>query len=184
MAFASAEDLRLWMRHPAFTTDQTETAELLLDLATGRIEDEARQPLEESTDTVTLDGSGTARLLVPRWPVSDVATVTLLEDGTTLTEGLTEDYTWSSAGILIRRGARAWPAHEAAVEVTYTAGYDPIPMALKHIALRLADSVWDNPDGKTQEQIGDWMRQWSQNVAAAQLDASELRTISAYGARP
>ena len=95
MTYATPEQLRLLLRLPAFTGDDEARAQLLLELAEGVIDLETGQALEESTDTVVLDsptqhgawpdvqGTGERRLILPRWPVKAVTSVTVFrEDGT------------------------------------------------------------------------------------------------------
>lgn len=181
MALATADDLRVLLRLPALDAAQTALAELLLDLATGAVQAEAGQPLEESEDTVTVDGTGTAKLVLPRWPVTAVDQVIEIDrDGveTALTEP--DDYHWSAAGILVRRRG-CWPAHPKAVRVTPTAGYAVIPDDLRNVVLRTARRGWDNPAGVSMERLGDW--QASYTAAGVELSESDLRIISRYRAR-
>ncbi|WKV74226.1 hypothetical protein AW27_023580 [Streptomyces sp. PCS3-D2] len=192
MAGATAADLRAWLRLPeAFTDDETATAELLLGLARGVIEEEAGQLLESSTDTVVLDGptvdsspyqsaARSPRLVLPRWPVTAVHTVT--EDGEELTHGPAADYTWSASGILTRRGA-CWPSGDQVVEVTYTAGFLVMPTGLKRIELRLAAAGWTNPELLASESLGDHSRSFAAELLGMELTKAELRTIAAYRAR-
>lgn len=192
MAGATAAELRAWLRlQEAFTDDETATAELLLDLAQGVIEEEAGQALESSTDTVVLDGPTedtspyqtavrSARLVLPRWPVTAVHTVT--EDGEELTHGTDADYTWSASGILTRRGA-CWPSGDRAVEVTYTAGFLVMPTGLKRINLRLAAAGWSNPELLASESLGDHSRSFATELLGMELTKADIRAIAAYRAR-
>ncbi|WP_051811952.1 hypothetical protein [Kitasatospora sp. MBT63] len=184
MAYATADQLRLWLRlDEAFTADEQEQAELLLDLAAGAIEDETGQPLEQADDVAVLDGSGTGKLILPRWPVTAIASVTLLDSGDVLTEGVQEDYTWSKAGILFRRCGR-WPCEPQAVEVDYTAGYSPVPAGLQRIALRLAGDAWNNPARLASETLGDHARSWATpGEANMELSEADRRTLTQYKAR-
>ncbi|MFD4320113.1 hypothetical protein [Streptomyces sp. NPDC058548] len=195
MAYASADDLRRLMRLDSFTDEETATAELLIELAQGVIEGETGQALELSEDTVILDGptdedpryhpaSGSRKLILPRWPVTAVASVALTddEDGDPLTFGRDADYTWSAAGIVHRRGAE-WPSHDRAVEVTYTAGYSTIPPGLKRMCLRLAAAGWSNPEFLAAETLGDHSRSFSAEALGMELTAADRRTLGAYRAR-
>ncbi|MCY0919609.1 MULTISPECIES: hypothetical protein [unclassified Streptomyces] len=192
MAAATDAELRAWLRLPdALTEDESATADLLIELAQGVIEEEAGQALESSTDTVVLDGptrdgsayqsaSRSDRLILPRWPVTAVHTVT--EDGTDLTHGTSGGYTWSAAGILTRRGA-TWPSHDQAVEVVYTAGFLLWPPGLKRIVLRLAAAGWSNPEMLASESLGDHSRSFVAEALGMELTKADLRTVSAYKAR-
>ncbi|MFE4691747.1 hypothetical protein ACFRH6_17010 [Streptomyces sp. NPDC056749] len=193
MAYATADELRRLLREESFTEDDTATAELLIELAQGVIEDETGQALEQSTDTVTLDGptedestfrGGTRsrKLILPRWPVTDVAAVTLTDDDEDLTFGKDRDYTWSAAGILHRRGTE-WPGHDRAVQVTYTAGYSTVPAGPKRLCLRLAAGGWSNPERLTSESLGDHSKAWAADALGMELTDADRRTLGAYRAR-
>ncbi len=191
---ATAEDLRHYVgRSVAFTEEQTTRATLLLDLAAGTVEDETGQSLELSEDTVVLDGpsrdrwpsqpgTGTRKLILPRWPVTAVASVTLTEDDELLVHGREEDYTWSAAGLITRRSGW-WPAHEQAIEVTYTAGYTTIPNGVRRIILRLAGVGWSNPGQLTSETLGDLSRSWAAAELGMALNEADRRTLGYYRAR-
>ncbi|MFB7031714.1 MULTISPECIES: hypothetical protein [unclassified Streptomyces] len=197
MAYADPEHLRLLIRHPGpYTEDEAAAAELLIDLAQGAIDDETGQALESSTETVTLDGptrdSGryqsatrSERLILPRWPVTAVASVTVHgEDGqdVALTHGPHRDYTWSADGILTRIGGE-WPAHDRAVTVTYTAGFLTPPAGVRRICLRLASVGWSNPEFLSAETLGDHARSFSAEGLGMELTAADRRTLGAYRAR-
>lgn len=196
MPYATAEQLRLMVREPSFTADDTATAELLLDLAAGVIEEETGQALELSEDTVILDGptkddsryhghTASRHLLLPRWPVTAVASVTLTDDdgdGQVLEFGKDRDYTWSRDGILHRRGTE-WPTHDRAVQVVYTAGYAPVPAGVKRLALRLAAGAWSNPERLTSESLGDHSKAWAADALGMELTPADRKTLGLYRAR-
>lgn len=203
MAYATDEELRLFMRHPAaFTADETAQANLALDLASGAIDDETGQGDGEPDGLLTreddriLDGPtradrwhtppglGSRELVLPRWPVTAVASVTLLHDDRedeVLSEGTDADYVWSASGILTRIGAW-WPHHPRLIQVVYTAGYASITAGVKRIALRLAAEEWDNPGALKSEQLGDHSRSWG-GIEGAVLSPADLRILGAYRAR-
>lgn len=187
MPYATAEEFRLFIRHSeAFTEEETDQAEFLLELAGACIEEETGQPLQQSTDTVILDGTGGRRLLLPRWPVTAVSSVTLLNDTAddeVLTFGADHDYTWSAAGTLTRVGA-CWPEGDRNVEAEITAGFTTIPMSMKRIALRLCVAPWHNPGSLSQESLGDLSR--SYNTATdigMELSNKDKKLVAAYAAR-
>lgn len=187
MAYATPEELRLFMKlGRAFTDEETETAELYLGLAGAAIEEETGQALEQSTDTVVLDGSGRTKLILPRWPVTAVASVTLLRDDgddEVLEHGADHDYTWSAAGILTRKGA-CWPCEDRSVEVEVTAGFATLPTSLKRIALRLSSSVWNNPGNLSAETLGDLSRTYNTATdIGMELSNKDRRALAAYRAR-
>ncbi|WP_340382318.1 hypothetical protein U5640_36370 [Streptomyces sp. SS7] len=197
MAYAVAEELRLLLRLPPFTADQEATAVLLLDLAEGVIDDETGQALEQSTDTVVLDsptrqdpwpdvpGTGSHKLVLPRWPVTAVTSVTILNDSGTdedLVQGADHDYTWSAAGILTRVNGW-WPTHDRSVQVLYTAGFDPLPKVLKGIALRLAAGAWANPLLASSESLGDHSIAFSADALGMVLSGADRKALGRYKAR-
>lgn len=197
MAYATADELRLLLGMDTLTSEQTTRAELVLDLATGEVEDEVGQSLEEAEDTVVLDGptlstrwheppgTGSRDLVLPRWPVTAVSSVTILHDdqpAETLSEGTDADYTWSADGIVTRVNAW-WPTWDRSVEVTYTAGYDPVPAAARRIVLRVAATGWDNPRLLRSESIGDYSRGWGSGAVGLALTEADRRLLGRYRAR-
>jgi len=199
VAYVSAEDLRLFLRRAtAFTADEQAQAELLIELAEGTVEDETGQSLEQSLDTVVLDGptrsdrwpdgpgTGSRKLILPRWPVSSVTSVTWLRDDAddeVLTEGADADFTWSAAGILTRVGAW-WPTEDRSTEVVYTPGYAaPLPKGVRRIVLRLAAGGWGNPMLLSAETLGDHSRSFAAESLGMELSDSDRRTLGLYRAR-
>lgn len=164
-----------------FSEAEQRKAQLHLDDATATVEDEVGQPLAESTDDVELNGSGSCDIVVPRWPVSAVADVVVVDadgDETALVEGA--DYTWSASGVLTRRGG-VWPVGARNVRLTLTAGYAVVSNDVKRIVRRLAASAWDSPIGASQEQLGD--RNVRYSAPGGELTTGEKRTLTRYATR-
>ncbi|WP_432135869.1 hypothetical protein [Streptomyces sp. bgisy154] len=197
MAAATAEELRLLLRHPPFTAEQTSTADLLIELAEGAVEDETGQSLEESTDTVILDsptrqdpwptapGTGSHKLVLPRWPVTAVTSVTLLHDteaDEVLTYGADHDYTWSAAGTLTLVNGW-WPTHDRSIQVVYTAGHNPYPKGAKRIVLRMAAAAWGNPLLASSESLGDHSISFSADALGMVLSKADKAALGVYRAR-
>lgn len=198
MTYASAEELRLFLRHPqAFTDDETAQAELLLELAEGEIDDVTGQSLTLSEDTVVLDaptrqdpwpdvpGTGSHKLILPRWPVTAVESVTILNDTAAdeeLTFGKDHDYTWSASGTLTRVGGW-WPTWDQSVQVVYTAGHNPIPAGAKRIELRMAAAAWGNPLLLASESLGDHSRSFSAEALGMSLSEKDRKLLGLYRAR-
>lgn len=197
MAYADPNDLRLLLRLPAFTGEQEATATLLIELAEGVIDDETGQPLELSTDTVVLDsptrqdpwpqapGTGSHKLILPRWPVTAVTSVTILKDtgdDEVLTYGADHDYTWSAAGTLTRVNGW-WPTDDQCVQVVYTPGHSPVPKGVKGIALRLAAGAWANPLLASSESLGDHSIAFSADALGMVLSKADRRALGLYRAR-
>ncbi|WP_060880163.1 hypothetical protein [Streptomyces scabiei] len=198
MAAATANELRLLVRHPApFTADETATADLLISLAEGEVEDVTGQSLELSTDTVVLDsptrqdsrpnvpGTGSDRLLLPRWPVTAVASVTILNDTEAdeeLEYGADHDYTWSASGTLTRVNGW-WPTWDRSVQVVYTAGHNPYPTGAKRIVLRMAAAAWGNPLVLASESLGDHSRSFSAEDLGMSMSGKDRQLLGLYRAR-
>ncbi|WP_436772064.1 hypothetical protein [Yinghuangia sp. YIM S09857] len=194
MTYATTAELRNFLRlGRPYVDDEEAEASLLLDLAGGVIEDATGQSLELATDTVVLDGptrsdrerngrNGSRRLLLPRWPVAAVASVTLLDDDQLLEFGRDRDYTWSASGILTRVGAD-WPDGDQVVEAVVTAGYTTIPNGIKRIELRLAAAGWGNPEGLTAESLGDHSKSYAAETLGMELSDADKKTLGLYRAR-
>lgn len=187
MAYATAEEFRLFVRHSGpFTEEETAQAEFLLDLAGACIEEEIGQSLELSTDTVTLDGNGARKLVLPRWPVTAVTSVTVLhdlDDDEVLEFGADHDYTWSAAGTLTRRCA-CWPEGDRNIEAVVTAGLATTPTSLKRIALRLCVAPWSNPNNLSAESLGDLSRTYNTATdLGMEISNSDRKLLGVYKAR-
>jgi hypothetical protein len=185
MAYATTEEFRLYVKHDdPFTTQEQDTAALLLDLATGAVDDEIGQSLELSTDPVLLDGSGTRKLVLPRWPVTAVSEVTLADTGEVLVHGKGEGYTWSAAGLLFRQGG-CWPCDPQAVSLMLTAGHATAPAGVKRIVLRLAGGSWLNTAGAlSAETLGDHSATYATPAdAGIELSETDKRALGVYRAR-
>ncbi|MFG1873387.1 hypothetical protein ACGFIV_00940 [Sphaerisporangium sp. NPDC049003] len=180
MPYAEAEELGILLGRGDEGLDGVETAraEMLLEMATGAIDSKTEQPLQLQESTHVLDARGGTKLVLPRWPVTAVAAVVVLDERDqeiTLTHGA--DYRWTRWGLL-RRVRGCWPCKERSVIVTLTAGYDPIPGSVHAMCLRLALAGWENPAGLESLRLGDWNAKY----ASAGLTTAELRTLSKYAA--
>jgi hypothetical protein len=198
VAAATANELRLFLRHPGpFSDDETAQAELLIELAEGEIFDVTGQSLELSEDTVILDaptrddsgpyvaGTGSRKLILPRWPVTAVESVTVLNDNEAdevLEFGADHDYTWSAAGILTRVNGW-WPTWDRSLEVVYTAGHDPYPIGVKRIVLRMAAAAWGNPMILAAESLGDHSRSFSAEALGMSMSDKDKKLLGLYRAR-
>ncbi|MFP3907999.1 MAG: hypothetical protein ACLFWR_13295 [Acidimicrobiales bacterium] len=147
--YASKQELEAYADR---TLDGTR-ADLALELASAAVDDAAAiigATIDKQTgDTVTLDGDGTATLLLP-WPVIDVTKVVEIDDDGT-EEELTGpgnddiDYRWTRLGELLRVGSTCWPARARSVEVTLDHGLDPVPATIKAVVLEVAETMLTNP---------------------------------------
>lgn len=85
-------------------------------------------------DVVTLTAEPFNRLLMlPELPVIDVTSV--VEDGTTLV--VSDDFAWYVNGLLYRKN-RHWNSDFRNVVVTYSHGYQTIPVAVREVCARSA----------------------------------------------
>lgn len=112
---------------------------LLLQLATAAVVNAAEVPLfHVEDDVVVLDGNGARSLLLPAWPVTNVATIEV--NGTDAS-----GWSWSRTGEL--RAAGTWPAGLRSITVTYSHGYlnEDMPAEMKAVCLQSADRALANP---------------------------------------
>lgn len=76
------------------------------------------------TDTITLDGGWSSVLILPSLHVTAIGAV--VNDGTTIA-----DPDWSPAGMVRRSDCGVWSGKYQGVSVTFTHGYDDLPMDLE-----------------------------------------------------
>ena len=172
MTWPTTDDLRIFLGGEFADPDDVSRAQLLLDLAVGAVEGEAGQPLESGEVTSTLDGTGTSTLVLPRWPVTAVATVEV--DDTEETE-----FTFSTDGRL-RRTEGVWTAGHQNIEVAYTAGFTTVSRDLWKVVLEAAAAAWSTPPNVTQETLGD--HSVSYGRAHVELNEEQARVARRYQA--
>lgn len=157
MMFATAAELITFVDDDGMTLER---ATLLVEMASSAAENAARQinaAISQHTETVTLDGDGTSRLVQGLlWPITAVSTVTIIgTDGTeTQLRGPNDpepEYQWSRIGVLTRVGA-CWPDRPRSIVVTYTYGFAPedVPSEIKNVTLRVAARLSQSPAGEVQ----------------------------------
>lgn len=172
MIWPTTNDLRVFLGAEFSDPDEESRAQLLLDLAVGAVEGEAGQPLESGEVTSTVDGTGTGVLVLPRWPVTAVATVTV--DDTAV-----DGFTFSTDGRL-RRTGDIWTSGHANIEVAYTAGFTTVSRDLWKVVLEAAAAAWGTPPNVTQETLGD--HSVSYGRAHVQLNEEQARVARRYQA--
>jgi hypothetical protein len=91
------------------------------------------------TETITLDGSGTAILLLPSTYVTAISSIT--ENGVVVSSAY---YSWSENG-LVEKLYGAWTWKRRAIQVTLTHGYTTCPAAIRREVARLAAASYANP---------------------------------------
>lgn len=109
-------------------------------------------PNERAAEVATLSARTRSRLIwVPEKHVTAVASV--VEDGTTLTEGNDADFVWYENGRLQRLSGYWYATKPLAIVVTYDAGWTAIPPPIVQAAAQIV------------------ARQWAAGVAYAAIDA-------------
>lgn len=92
------------------------------------------------TQTVTLDGGWSSVLILPSLHVTAVASV--VNDGTPITAP-----DWSPAGMVRRGDCGVWSGKYQGVTVTFTHGYDRLPMDLQAVLTTMASRGVTAPQG-------------------------------------
>lgn len=181
MAFAAYQDLEDRLR-VAFDAAEQVQAAALLDAATALIKAEADQTIEQvANDSVALDGTGGRRVVLPEWPVTSVASVTV--DGDALV--FADDYQWTVRGVLLRVGA-VWPCDIGNIAVVYTHGYPATPPVLSTVCVEMSARAWSTPasGAVTQESIGSYSVSYDtagEAVTGLELKESERRVVADFG---
>lgn len=185
MAYATAAELCSLMQVPSV---DTATAELILQGVSDAMDEWAGQSLARQDVTgLLIDGTGSAEILLPGFPVNSVASVEILgADGTWTPLAAGVDYDWSASGVLRRRWphpdpagdlAPPWPTALASVRVTYNRGRGGVSTALKFVCLGASARVMPNPTGLISEQIGGMQLRYSAKTSGAEFTALEQRVL-------
>lgn len=123
-----------------------------LDIASSSVRAYCGHHVSLATDDVAvLDGTGTAVILLPAIPISEVASVSV--NDVELTE---ERYRWSSKGFIMRQDGLTFPSSPQSVQVTYTHGWAEIPPAIVGVVVSLAGRMLDGSAGIKQESLGSY----------------------------
>lgn len=104
--------------------------------ATARVQAYCRWHIAPSiTETITVDGSGGYRQLLPTMRISALTAV--VSDGTTLVEGT--DFAWSADGYLDSLDpGTLFSSRPRSIAVTLTHGYDTMPDDVQQVIERVA----------------------------------------------
>lgn len=98
-----------------------------LNVASALVRDAAGSPISQTVSTITTEGRGSSRLLLPGQPVTAVSAVA--EDGVTLSDyKLLNGALWRSCGF----------SENTEYEVTYTHGMATVPADIVDLVCRLA----------------------------------------------
>jgi len=137
----------------------------LLQAAGSLLERVCHRQFARATATETYDGDGTNRLVLNRWPIESVASVTITDaSGETTELDGSEFRVKSTAGIIEFKpdstaGYTVFPEGFQNVSVTYTAGYDPMPDGIQEAVVEIAAWLYEtnNRDlSAVSERLGDY----------------------------
>ena len=121
MAFCTAADVR---QYDQFSLDSSLTTHLtdnIIPLVDAAIKEYVGYDVEQATQTETFTGDQTNDLFLTHLPVNSITSI--VEDGTTLTEGNEAHFIKYSNGRVTRIGTRWSYAKPLNIVVTYNAGY-------------------------------------------------------------
>lgn len=152
--FASADDLAAQLGIE-LTENEESRADALLSLASGLIQDAARQTIElVENETVVMRRARGAVVLLAERPVVSVSSV--LAGG----DALAADTYYLDGDCLVRSGGTwgdllgvGFSGNDELV-VTYTHGYEEIPETIKGICVAAVVRAWVNPGAVAQEGYG------------------------------
>lgn len=121
------------------------------------------------TEDVTVAASFATTLTLPTLRLTAVSAVT--EDAV----AVTDDFTWTEAGVLTRPWFR-WSSGPVVVSVTH--GYDTPPPEVTAVVQAVAQRALDNPGSRPRDQVGPFAESFSQvgfnqAPALALLDAEK-----------
>lgn len=171
-AFATHEDLAVRLGLD-LTSDEQTRADALLELATGIVQDAARQRIElVENDEITVRGFFGTTYLLPERPVHAVTAIS--RNGTTLSA---DRYRIDDGDTLTSLGG--WGCTRDTYTITYTHGHDPIPAAIKAICLEAVVRVWVNPGAVMSERVGSEQTAYLQQgtPTGLLLTTSETQTV-------
>lgn len=145
--FISSADLSDYLKLPAGVIDEG-LATIAVDAACQVVRDYVDQPLDGATVTDKyLDGTGTATLILPAFPVASVSSVVLYADRTDTspdTLAVNVDYVEDlERGVLHRIDGDVWTEGRQNVKVTFVASYASVPSSIRLVALQVAARVYE-----------------------------------------
>lgn len=183
-AFATPADLAAYLADSSWD----ESAALVaLNGATAVIQNVTGQTIAAvAGDVVTLDPDPSGTVVLPQIPVTAVARVEILvpapvagaDTWVTLDPGT---YRWNSRGLLyLTRGNWQWPNQWDSVRVTYSHGYDPIPIELFTLCMDIAARTLDNPYKYNATSVGGVSTGMGTGGAGVTLRDTELVVMDRY----
>jgi hypothetical protein len=148
------------------TTDEQNRADTLLALASGIIQQEMKQTIEQVVDdTLTMRSVYGERIRLPQRPVTAVSEVTLTPEGGTPTTIGADTY-YLDCDEIVRASfpvkyqqffsdwTRGWLGPLWQIAITYTHGYETIPEVVKAVCMEMVVRVWVNPGSVARETVG------------------------------
>lgn len=172
---ATVADLEKLLQNPGIDPD---TATMLLEIATGIIQNTTGQLIVQGTSSPVLTGEDSLWLDLPQWPVQSVASVVM--DGVTITDWvLRKQKLWRWLG---------WQApnyRPSTITVTYAHGYQPGSRQLqlaRGACLSLAQAGYVNPSGVSSEAIDDYRVTYADAIGRMRLgDNLRDALVESYG---
>ena len=169
MPFANTFDLAAYLQRSTLMGSEAASAQLALDIASSVVRERTGQDFAVVTETITLDTYGAEDVRLPQLPVTEIASVTTRERGSTITAARTLNADYEVRGGRLRWvGLGSWPYE---ITVTYTHGYATIPDDVKGATLAVAAEMFANPEGLSQSAIDDSndRYEWSEDSPAERM---------------
>lgn len=165
--FATNADLAARLGLTLTSTEQTR-ADTLLQLASGLIQQETRQQIEQVTDDeYVIRSTYDDRIRLPQRPVTSVSSVTLQLIGGAATFDVPTNTYYLDTDELVRTSfplavqyafaqyARGWLGPLWQATITYTHGFATIPEIVKAVCLESVIRAWVNPGSVARQTVGD-----------------------------
>ena len=121
MAFCTASDVENYVQFALSSSLETHLTNNIIPLVDAAIKEYVGYDVEQATQTETFTGDQTNDLFLTHLPVNSITSI--VEDGTTLTEGNEAHFIKYSNGRVTRIGTRWSYAKPLNIVVTYNAGY-------------------------------------------------------------
>ena len=121
MAFCTAADVENYVQFPLSSDLETHLTNNIIPLVEAAIKEYVGYDVDQATQTETFTGDQTNDIFLSHLPVNSITSI--VEDGTTLTEGNEEDFVKYVNGRVTRLGTRWSYAKPLNIVVTYNAGY-------------------------------------------------------------
>lgn len=143
--FISSEDLAAYTK---IDTLDSLLAQIALDAACETVRGFCDQGLDEATSTdAWLDGTGSATIRLPRFPVSALTALAVSVDrADAAPETLTENTDFvlnTETGVLTRIDGGVFYESPQSVKVSYTHGYSTVPSDARLVALQVAARIYE-----------------------------------------